>query len=178
MTAHPPAPASYTAVALSPPSVRCEPHGSDSLHHHRGWRISCLHLQPLSLGLHLGPSTQQLHISTMASGSSSSPWLISSLSPPRAPPPPAPPALVGPLELSALPPSWLLPLFTCVSPIISLRCIYSMVCPLLSVRCLTSIHVLCVFLLALYFPFWIIKNVCFYVFYVSSVSRSSLLYSG
>ncbi len=30
----PPAPASYTAVALSPPSVRCEPHGSDSLHNH------------------------------------------------------------------------------------------------------------------------------------------------
>ncbi|XP_073687784.1 protein NLRC3-like [Garra rufa] len=35
-----------------------------------------------------------------------SPWIFSSPSPPRAPPPP----LVGPLESSALPPSWLLPL--------------------------------------------------------------------
>ncbi|KAI2644088.1 Opioid growth factor receptor [Labeo rohita] len=43
------------------------------------------------------------------SGSSESPWTIGSPSPPRAPPPPAPPPSVGPLELSALPPPWLLP---------------------------------------------------------------------
>ncbi|KAL0171352.1 hypothetical protein M9458_031663, partial [Cirrhinus mrigala] len=43
------------------------------------------------------------------SGSSVSPWIFGSPSPPRAPPPPAPPPSVGPLELSALPPPWLLP---------------------------------------------------------------------
>ncbi|KAI2650572.1 Filamentous hemagglutinin [Labeo rohita] len=43
------------------------------------------------------------------SGSSESPWTISSPSPPRAPPPPAPPPSVSPLESSALPPPWLLP---------------------------------------------------------------------
>ncbi|KAL0179980.1 hypothetical protein M9458_025422, partial [Cirrhinus mrigala] len=42
------------------------------------------------------------------SRSSSSPWLISSPSPPRAPQPPAPPS-VGPLELSPVPSPWLLP---------------------------------------------------------------------
>ncbi len=43
------------------------------------------------------------------SGSSASPRLFSSLSPPQAPPPPAPPPLVGPMELAVTPPSWLLP---------------------------------------------------------------------
>ncbi|KAL0177292.1 hypothetical protein M9458_026186, partial [Cirrhinus mrigala] len=44
------------------------------------------------------------------SGSLVSPRIIGSLSPPRAPPPPAPPPSGSPLELSALPPPWLLPL--------------------------------------------------------------------
>ncbi|KAI2662036.1 Titin [Labeo rohita] len=41
--------------------------------------------------------------------SSVSPRIIGSSSPHRAPPPPVPPPSVGPLELSALPPPWLLP---------------------------------------------------------------------
>ncbi len=43
------------------------------------------------------------------SGSSPSPLLFGSPSPPQAPPPPAPPPLVGPLESAAIPPPWLLP---------------------------------------------------------------------
>ncbi len=45
---------------LSPPSVRWDRRGSASLHRRRGWRIPCLCLQPLSLRLRLGPSTQRL----------------------------------------------------------------------------------------------------------------------
>ncbi len=48
-------------LALSPPSVRWELRRSAILHRHRGWRIPCLRLQPLSPGLRLGPSTQLLH---------------------------------------------------------------------------------------------------------------------
>ncbi len=69
-------------------------HRSASLHRRRGWRIPCLCLQPLIPGIRLGPL----------------PWLIGSPSPPRAPLPPAPPPSVGPLEMSSLPPPWLLPL--------------------------------------------------------------------
>ncbi len=48
-------------LTLSPPSVQSELCGSAILHCHRGWRIPCLLLQPLRLGLRLSLSTQQLH---------------------------------------------------------------------------------------------------------------------
>ncbi len=48
-------------LALSPPSIRCEPCRSAILHRHRGWRIPCLCLQPLSPRLRLSPSTRRLH---------------------------------------------------------------------------------------------------------------------
>ncbi len=50
-----PAPASSTAVALSPPSVRCEPRGSAILQRRRGWSIPHLSLQPPRPRLRLGP---------------------------------------------------------------------------------------------------------------------------
>ncbi|KAL0199245.1 hypothetical protein M9458_007785, partial [Cirrhinus mrigala] len=55
------------------------------------------------------PWSPEPRASPWPSGSSVSPCIFGSPSPPRAPPPAAPPLSVGPLELSALPPPWLLP---------------------------------------------------------------------
>ncbi|KAL0200276.1 hypothetical protein M9458_003463, partial [Cirrhinus mrigala] len=48
-------------LTLSPPSVRWARRGAASFHLRHGWRIPCLHLQPQSPGLRLGPPTQRLH---------------------------------------------------------------------------------------------------------------------
>ncbi|KAL0151939.1 hypothetical protein M9458_052746, partial [Cirrhinus mrigala] len=85
-----------------PPSVR--------LHRRHGWRIPHLHLQPLSPGLHLGPSTQRL------SAPSSPPWPLGPPAPLGSSLPPALPqssVAPAPLQTSGSPPRlpepWALP---------------------------------------------------------------------
>ncbi len=73
-------------LTLSPPSVQWDRRGSASLHRRRGWRIPCLHLQPLNpdsasaCRAHRGPSVPS---SAGLPLTSAPPWSVVDHPPPR-----------------------------------------------------------------------------------------------
>ncbi len=98
-------------LTLSPPSVQWDRRGSASLHRRRGWRIPCLHLQPLNPGLRLGLSSPPWPISPPAPPGSllppAPPWSVVDHPPPRDSTPQAAPHPSVPLALSgsSIPPA-------------------------------------------------------------------------
>ncbi|KAL0159772.1 hypothetical protein M9458_043497 [Cirrhinus mrigala] len=103
----PPSPQDFTPPALPRRSVPPAPLGSSLPPAPPQSSVAPAPLR--TSGSPLPPRSPEPWAPPWPSGSSVSPWIFGSPSPPRAPPPPAPPPSVGPLELSALPPPWLLP---------------------------------------------------------------------